>query len=212
MLLPIAKSLFRSVPLTTYVDIPRVIHTYGYLPILFSLLGTFLLAIRGGKKNYGLMGMKRLGLPEKISIRLRAPLITQNVGKLLCLVFIGLTLAMCIPDRQDTPYYHMIDRQDYEAFVWIKDNVNGGYEKAILDPWKATAFTAITGKKVYTRIHAYPKPSDMEAYAFLRGGCTDTAFLREDGISVVYTRGSCRNPNLVEVRENVYVLKEAQTQ
>jgi hypothetical protein len=255
MLLPTAKSLLIPQPLPTYIDFPRVIHTYGYLPIALCLVGTFLLAVRGGKRNYGLilgllallvmlvtfftfhygvpimyerglmymmlmvsivagaglMGVKKLELPEKIGIRLRVPLITQNVGKFLCLVLIGLTLAIGIPDRQDTPYYHMIDRQDYEAFVWIKENVDDEYKKAILDPWKATAFTAITQKNIYTRIHAYPKDKDREAYAFLREGCTDTDFLRENGISIVYTRQGFRNPDLVEVRKNVYLLKEAGT-
>lgn len=253
MLLPTAKSLLSPTPLPTYIDFPGVIQTYGYFPIVLCLLGTFLLAIRGGKRNYGLilgllallvmlvtfftfhygvpimyerglmymmlmvsivagaglMGVKKLGLPEKISVRLRAPLITQNVGYILCLALIGLTLAMCIPDRQDTSYYHMIDSEDYQAFVWIRENVDDEYEKAILDPWKATAFAAITQKNIYTRIHAYPRDKDREAYAFLRGGCTDTDFLRENGISIVYTRQGSKNPDLVEVRKNVYLLKEA---
>lgn len=54
----------------------------------------------------------------------------------------------------------MIDKEDYEVFVWIKDNVNDSYQKAILDPWKATAFTAIAGKNIYTRIHMAPESSD----------------------------------------------------
>jgi len=148
------------------------------------------------------------------------PIITQNVGRFLCLVLIGITLAITIPDRLDTPYYHMIDEEDYQAFVWIRDNINGDYEKAILDPWKATAFTAITGKNIYTRIHAYPMAKDNEAYAFLRSDSTDTSFLRENGISVIYTRVydgaqnknveyDSENPDLVEVAKNVYLLKEA---
>ena len=83
----------------------------------------------------------------------------------------------------------MIDSEDYQAFVWIKENVDDEYEKAILDSWKATAFSAITQRNVYTRIHAYPKPSDRKAYEFLQGGCTDTPFSRKNGISIVYTRG-----------------------
>ena len=157
----------------------------------------------------GLMGLRKLRLPAKIGLRLRVPLIiTQNLGLVLCLVLIGFTLAQAIPYHQQIPYYHMINEQDYEAFIWIRDNVEENYGKAILDPWKATAFVAITGKHIYTRIHAYPKPSDEEAYEFLRGGCTDTAFLREKGISIVYTRQECNNPGLVEVRENVYLLEE----
>ena len=81
------------------------------------------------------------------------------------------------------------------------------YGKAVLDPWKATAFAAITEKKVFTRIHAFPKPSDDEADAFLEDGCSDTAFLKDNGISIVYTRESCDNPALTLVREGVYLLK-----
>ena len=101
----------------------------------------------------------------------------------------------------------MIDEADYEAFVWIRDNVSKDYSTAILDPWKATAFTAVTGKQVYTRIHFSPRPPDEEAYAFLRNGCVDTGFLQRNGISLVYTRGPCSNPDLVAVRENVYLLR-----
>jgi hypothetical protein len=252
MLLPTATGLLTPQPLPTYIDFPQIIKTYGYLPVLLCLLGTFLLALRGGKKNYGLIfalltllimvvtfftfhyglhimytrglmymmlmvgiiagaglaGVKNLSLPKKLGTWLKAPFVTQNVGKLLCLVLIGAILAVGIPDRQAIPYYHMIDEKDYQAFVWIAENVAKEYDKAVLDPWKATAFSAITGRRVYTRIHEFPKPSDEEASKFLEGGCKDTAFLRENGISIVYTRGECRNPELVKVRENIYLLKE----
>ena len=253
ILLPTAKSLFSPQPLLDYVTLPRIITTYGYLPVLFCILGSFLLAIRGEKKGYGLilgllalllmlvifftfhygvpimyyrglmymmlmlgivagaglMGVKKLKLPAKLTAWLKTPFITENAGRILCLIFIGLTLAICIPSRLDTPYYHMIDEQDYEASVWIRGNVDSSYRKAILDPWKGTAFVAIAEKYVYTKIHSYPKPSDEEAYDFLRSGCSDTDFLRENGISIVYTRGEVFNPDLVEVRKNVYLLKEA---
>jgi len=253
--LPTAKSLLSPQLVPTWIELPRLIQDYGYLPISFCLLGIFLLAIRGGKKNYGLIsgllallvmlvtfytfhyglhimytrglmymtlmlsiiagaGLRRVGiirLPSKLIGGPKA-FLARNVGNILCLVLVVVTLAMVIPDRQDIPYYLMIDGQDYEAFTWIRDNVNEDYDRAILDPWKATAFTAITRKKIYTRIHAYPNPSDMEAYEFLRGGCTDTTFLTDNDISIVYTPESCNNPDLVEVRKNVYLLKEAGNQ
>ena len=251
MLLPTAKSLFSPVPIADYVVIPEIIQTYGYLPVGFALLGTFLLAMKGERKNYGLIlgllallgmlvafftfhygipimyerglvytmlilsimagagltGVRTIRLPSKVIVEPKS-FIARNVGNILCLILIGVTLAMCIPDRQETPYYHMIDEEDYQAFVWIKDNVNENYEKAILDPWKATAFTAITQKNVYTRIHAYPESSDRKAYEFLRNGCTDTAFLRENEISIVYSEWNCNNPALVEVRKNIYLVKK----
>lgn len=254
MLLPRAVSLLTPRLVAAYIDVPRVITTYGYFPILLCLAGTSLLAIRGGKRNYGLvlgllalllmlaifftfhygvpllyyrgltpmmlmmsvlagaglMGVRKLRLPAKLSAWIKVPLITGNIGIILCLVLIGFTLAIAIPTRQNISYYHMIDTEDYPAFVWIKQNVDSSYERGILDPWKGTAFTAVTGKNVYTRIGEYPTARDNEAYTFLQDGCKDTTFLRENNISIVYTRGECLNSDLVEVRENVYLLKEVQ--
>ncbi len=256
LVLSAAKAMFNPEPISGIVDIPRVIPSYGYLPILLCLLGIFLLAMRRGKKNYGLvfgslilfvllaifftfhygigmmyyrglmymmlmmsivagaglMAVKNLKLPEGFTARLKVPLVMRNVGYILCLILIGLTLYIAIPARQNIPYYHMIDREDYEAFIWIKENVGSGYNKAILDPWKGSAFTAISSKNVYTWIGAYPTASDMEAYDFLGGGSIDTPFLRENGISIVYTRSECNNADLTEVRKYVYLLKEAEIQ
>ncbi|GAI93906.1 unnamed protein product [marine sediment metagenome] len=182
---------------------------YG-LSIMYERGLIYMMLMVGIVAGAGLVGVKNLSLPVKLTAWLRAPIITQNVGKFLCLVLIGLTLAIGIPDRQDTPYYYMIDSEDYEAFAWIRDNVKEGYEKAVLDPWKATAFKAITGKNVYTRIHAFPRPSDEEASKFLEEGSSDTTFLRENGISIIYTEGEVHNPDLIEVGENIYLLKEAE--
>jgi hypothetical protein len=116
-------------------------------------------------------------------------------------------LYIAIPARQQTYYYHMIDNKDYQAFVWIRDNVGSDYKKAVLDPWKGAAFTAITGKNVYAWIGERPEKDDRAAYDFLSGACEDTAFLKKNGISVVYTGEGCDNPNLVEVKENIFLLK-----
>ncbi len=252
MLLPTAKSLLVPQPLPTFVDFPQVIRAYGYLPVGLSLLGTFLLAIRGGKENYGLIlgllallvmlvtfftfhygvsiiyerglmymmlmvgiiagaglaGVKYLSVPAWLTARLKMPVITQNVGKFLSLILVSLVLIVGIPDRQDVDYYHMIDEADYQAFVWIKENVDKDYGKAILDPWKGTAFAAITGRNVQTRIHTFPKPSDEKASKFLGEGSSDTVFLRKNEISIIYTREKVSNPDLIEVRKNIYLLKK----
>jgi hypothetical protein len=273
MLLPTARSLFTPQPTPTWIELPVVIQDYGYIPIGLGLLGTFLLAMRGGKKNYGLilgvlvlllmlvtfftfhyglhimytrglmyamlmlgifsgaglMWVRTISLPNKLisGIRLSkvriiklpskfnsrpASFLAKNVGIILCLALIVVTLVIYIPDRQETPYYHMIDEEDYQSFIWIRDNIDVIYGKAILDPWKATAFTAITQKNIYTRIHEQPKPSDMEAYEFLESGCIDTGFMKENGISIVYTRLECNNPDLKEVNKFVYVLEDLDLQ
>ena len=250
-------SLFVPKPLPAYHDFLMIITEYGYLPVIFCLMGAFILIMRGNWKNYslaislavllamlavfytlhygiaalylrgllfamlmmgivagaGLRELWKLELPWLNGLRLRKPRIVQAVGILLCLIAISATLIIAVPDRQSTPYYHMIDKTDYEAFVWIKNNVDAGHQKAILDPWKATAFTAITEKYVYTRIHMSPQPIDSQTNDFLSGGCNDTSFLLENGISIVYTRISDveftpDNPDLVEIRDNVYLLNQ----
>jgi MFS family permease len=237
-----------------YYETPSVIQTYGYFPTGLCFLGFLLLAVKGGKKELGLilgllallvmlvtfftfhygealmyyrglvymmlimsivagaglMGVRRFRLPAVINTRV--PLITkitEKMGIVIYLVLIGVILMAALPDRQGTRYYHMIDDEDYQTFIWIKENVDAGYDRAILDPWKATAFSAITGRYVYTNIGDYPRPRDIEAYDFLASGCDNTTFLKNNAISIVYTRESCDNPDLVKVREYVYILKEA---
>lgn len=131
----------------------------------------------------------------------------NNVGNLLSIVFVVITLLAVIPVRQQTPYYHMIDQEDYAAFIWIRDNVGPQYRLAVLDPWKATAFSAIAQKPVYSRIHEYPKDTDKAASKFLDEGCSDNNFLTANRISIVYTTAKNTNPDLQEVRKNVYLLK-----
>ncbi|MFC1909219.1 hypothetical protein ACFLXD_05135 [Chloroflexota bacterium] len=170
--------------------------------ILYALL---MLGIVAGA---GLMAIKNLRLPAKLGM----PPALQRIGYPICLVLIIAVLLLGIPTRQNISYYYMIDEADYEAFVWIRNNLNDDYEKAILDPWKATSFTALTEKYVYTRTHMVTAPKDSKVREFLQTGCKDTVFLRENGITVIYTKQPCLNPNLVEVRKNVYVLREPTTQ
>jgi len=156
----------------------------------------------------GLTWVRSLRLPTKLATQFKATIFTKNVGSISCVILISITLAMSIPFHMNTKYYHMIDSRDYKAFVWIKENVGDRYDRAILDPWKATAFTAVTEKKTYTRIHAFPQTRDKIAYEFLEGGCANTTFLRENDISIVYTSFKCLNTDLEEVRKDIYLLKE----
>lgn len=247
-----ARELLEFQPLPQHIDFPHMIADYGYLPIVFGLIGTFVLAMRGTKKGYalvlgllvvllmesiyftlhygikivywrglvimmlilniiagaGLMWVKELKLPKNIAARLKLPLISRNIGRVLCLVVIFFTLVTVIPSRHDIPYYHMIDDYDYEAFVWIRDNIDDDYDMAILDPWKATAFTAITHKKVFSLIHSFHSPQSAMVEEYLAGGCTDTDLLIENDISIIYSRLPCSNPDVTEVRENIYLLRE----
>lgn len=173
-------------------------HSLIYLRGLLYMM--LMLSIVAGT---GLMTIKNLELPTRLSL----PRVIRKVGYPLSIILIAITLFVGIQARLITPYYHMIDEQDFETFVWIRDNVDEQYQMAILDPWKATAFTAITGKYVFARTHVAPTKIDEEASAFLEGGCVDTNYLRDNGISLIYNREPCSNPDLVEVRQHVYILE-----
>ena len=176
---------------------------YGVEPIYLRgiLYALLMLGIVAGA---GLMVIKNLRLPMNLGI----PDALKRIGYPLCLIVIIIILVISVPTRQNTLYYHMIDTEDYEAFVWIKENVGTEYQRAILDPWKATAFTALTGKYVYARTHMGPTAKTSGADEFLADGCTDTDFLRQNNVNIVYTRQECANPDLEEVNEGVYLLKE----
>lgn len=179
---------------------------YG-VPVMFYRGFMYTLALMGIVAGAGLMWFRNLTLPPKFR-QWRVLAWPKNyLAMTLLLVYLALVLATIIPNRLNTTYYHMIDEQDYEAFVWIKKNIGEGYEKAILDPWKATAFTAITGKKVYGRIQRYPLERAKRASEFLDGRCQDTEFLRENEVTIVYDRFACDNPDLIELRPHVYILK-----
>ena len=180
---------------------------YG-VAIMYERGLMYMMLMTGIVGGAGLMAVRALPVPKLITAKLRLPAaMPRYVLLAVCLAIAGVTLYTTIPDRQGEDYYHMIDRDDYEAFVWIRDNLDDSYERAILDPWLGTPFTAITGKPIYSRIHAYPMDKDAVAREFLADGCEDTDFLREEGISIVYTEMECRNPDLTEVRDNIYVLE-----
>ena len=140
-------------------------------------------------------------------------LVQKNVNKPLFIILLSCILILSLSAHANEPYYHIINENEYDDFVWIHDNLNSSYEKAILDPWKAVAFTPVTGKKVYFRIPQGPS-GDMETKidninTFFAEGCSDSEFLEANGITIIYTRGYCSNPDLVEVRNNIFIYQPA---
>lgn len=180
---------------------------YG-VPVMFYRGFMYSMALMGIVAGAGLMWFRTLTLPPRF-LQWRALAWTENyMGTILLLVCLALVLTTTIPNRLNETYYHMIDERDYEAFVWIKENVGEEYDKAILDPWKATPFTAITGKQVYGRIQRYPLERAKRAAEFIKEGCRDTEFLRENDITIVYYLFACDNPDLIELRPGVYILRD----
>ncbi len=169
--------------------------------LLYAMLGMGLI---GG---YGLAATGNLQLPEKLSSKIRPAFAGRNTGNILCFIFIAATLALSIPARQGADYYHKIDGDDYKAFMWIDENLGEQYDKAILDPFQAVAFTALTGRKVYSSMFETNDQRARNTHRFLSSGCADTEFLKNKNISIVYTWRKCNNPDLTKIREDIYVLK-----
>jgi hypothetical protein len=133
------------------------------------------------------------------------------------LVAVGLLLpsvGLALQSRYDEDYYRRIGDSQYEDFVWIGDNLCQGYQRALLDPKFGTPFAAITGRHVYATIPltAYPvrPPAVDEARQVLREGVPDAAWLREHGLSIVYSTRPLSNSELVQVHDRVYVLPSAE--
>jgi len=184
--------------------------TFGYgINLLYYRGLIYLMLLLSIVAGAGLMSVKNSKLPTFLINKFKILHFGSSVGYILCPILIFLILCAAIPVRQNILYYHMIDEPDFQAFIWIRDNLDSSYKKAILDPWKGAAFTAITGRNVYTLIQLRTLPIDKKAYSFLRDGCKDTSFLENNGISIIYTRDECDNPELVEVKDNIYLFEEA---
>lgn len=133
------------------------------------------------------------------------PHVAAYTGGLLCALAVAVTLALAIPSRCSVPYYHMVDDEDYRAFTWIKDNIGVEYDTALIDPWIATAFTAVTGKKIVSRIWTKQETADEIIYKVMASESLDMAFIIDNRVSFIYNRLGNSNPNLINIRKNVYI-------
>lgn len=129
-----------------------------------------------------------------------------QAGTVLTGLIIIVILAISMPVRWDIPYYHMIDYKDFRAFTWIRENIPENNNKALIDPWKATAFTATAGKTVYHRIFKYQNFIDNIAYEILENYCIDMNFFTDNIISIIYSEIACKNNNFIHLYNNLYIL------
>jgi hypothetical protein len=92
----------------------------------------------------------------------------------------------------------------------MRDHLCPGYERALTLPRFGRAFAAITGKYAYAPIPATSAPVQsprvQEATQVLQEGLQDAVWLRERGMSIVYSQRPLQNPELVPVHDRVYVL------
>jgi hypothetical protein len=134
-----------------------------------------------------------------------------NISRPATAVVLATAIGLSLYGHATTPYYHIVNDQEYQDFVWIHDNVNSTYERAILDPWKAVVFGPVAGKLVYYQIGQGPDSSmdDITRIInnFFQEGCSNTTFLIDNGITIVYTSGIVNNPSLVKVHPRIYLFE-----
>jgi hypothetical protein len=136
---------------------------------------------------------------------------------ILSIVIISLLVVFAVPSHIDTPYYKMISEKDYEAFTWIRDNLdsyrdsNHTYTTGAVDPYKASPFSAITGLYVLSSsmhpVIRYWNLDIDDMDSFLVNQCRNTSFLNRSGITVIY--GLCDNSNLTMIHPNVYLYTDS---
>jgi len=173
---------------------PDLLYERGWLYVM--LLITFI-------AGYGLSQLRRLGV---------AFFKRWQWGELYIYVALALlilfshTLRMAGYDKEN--YYRIIDVSTYHDYVWIREELPQS-SIALMYPYTAWAFVPITGKYVYTA-QAYPWGLEKweEITKFLTAGGTDTSYLVERNVDLIYSPFPLNNPDLVEVRDDVYILRE----
>lgn len=135
----------------------------------------------------------------------------KNFKIIIGVVLIIFILIMVLPAKLDSngPIYHIINEQEYNDFIWIKENTDKN-SLAVLHPWKADAFTPIAERQVYSRVMQGPneisETMNKEIDDFFKDKCQDINFLKDNNIEIVY--GNCGNPNLEKVHNNVWIIKD----
>ena len=131
--------------------------------------------------------------------------------KLLSIIILtALILIVALPAKLDSSkqFYHVINKADYNAFQYIKSSTPQN-SIVLADPWISNAITPIAERQVYSRIVQGPneesEAKNEQAQTFLRNNCTNTTFLKQNNISVIY--GTCNSPDLEEVYTRVYFLR-----
>ena len=152
----------------------------------------------------GLCWLRKLKLPADF-LNIHNSNIFNYARNIACILLLTIILVIAVPTHLNAVFYHMIDDEDYRAFTWIEDNIGAKYTSAVIDPWKATAFVAITGKKVASRIWIKPEPVDDAVNKFLKSGCQDLTFLKDNRVSFIYSQLQCDNRDLIEARDRVFV-------
>jgi len=185
------------------------------LTILFSVITLFVLLIIFRQYGFTLFLMPtRIHMYLFLFISVIGGLLLSKLRKIkkmpeIYIFLILLVLILSVNSHKKEPYYHIINNKDYENFIWIKENIHEG--NAVLYPWKAIGFPAISEIPVYSYIprgpNSYYFERNSELLKFLNNDCKDDDFIVDNDISVIYG-AKCNNKILENPRPNIYVVEK----
>jgi hypothetical protein len=173
---------------------PDILYERGWLYVML------LIAFIAG---YGLSRLRRLGLDFFKRWRWGTP----AVYVALALVVVS-ALCLRVQGYAEEEYYHVVSVPTYQDFKWIGEEMPED-SIALLSPYIGWAYVTISGQYVYTA-NAYPwgVEQSMEINQFFMRGATDTEYIREKNVNIFYSPVPLRNPDFVEVRDGLYILRE----
>jgi len=213
-----ATALLRTLSISAiaFVIVIGLYDKFGYgVPYVYERLFLCLFLLVTLIAGFGLAELRRTlaDLKEKERFN-RIKKRIQNIDKLLPITLGILILLIAVHTHLSIPYYQMITEQDYQTFTWIHDNIddyrdiNHSYQRAAVDPYKASPFSAITGLYILTSsmnpVYRYDLAPKMET--FLAEKCRNTSFLDDYKLSVIY--GDADNQNLTKIHDHVYLYPE----
>lgn len=173
---------------------PDILYERGWLYVM--LLMAFI-------TGYGLSQLRQLGIAFFKRWRWGAPAV--YVALALAVVF---ALQMRINGYSQEDYYRMIDAKTYRDFEWIGEELPRD-SVALLNPYIGWAYVPISGQYVYAA-YAYPwgVEESREITNFFMKGASDTEYIKERNVNILYSPIPLNNPDLVEVRHGLYILRE----
>lgn len=178
-------------------------------------IGPDIIYERGWLYTYVLMGLlggvalKELAQWTRLALLKRRPAMSTAASYALIGVIVVSALTVSVRSHMSEPYYHVINDASYQDFLWVREYVPPQYDIGVLDTGVAWPFASVSGKFAYTaevapNFHA----EGRSAMKFLQDGASDTSWLKEKGITIVYTPRAIENNELIKVHNNVYLLVE----
>ncbi|VVB60280.1 Uncharacterised protein [uncultured archaeon] len=229
----IAEKGMESATFSFWLFVEQTPLLFGYITTVFFIAGFYMLTRTKEKENWALIiallfllidifvytristsffvPYVRVFIPMMFIMSVIAAYALAKVkSNILLGVILAAILALSLQHNYETPYYHMINETEYSDMVWINENLD---KNAIIlaDPWKARPIPTITGMRVFTVLPFGPDSKELEqnqkAIDFFRNNCTDTQFLKDNNISVIYAPVECNNQDLKRVHNNTYILE-----